>query len=157
VGRRMGYDEGVATSGGITRSPGGSEIWIGREGGDDMIAASLSILILLGLAAGPDAEALIARLGSSRYAEREEAAAALAKIGRDALPALKKAVDSRDPEVRARASALIDRIDSELLTRPTRVTLDFQDRPLDEIARALSERCGVAILLEPEDAPMWKE
>src|SRR4051794_5499966 len=98
-----------------------------------MTAAHLLLLLLPGLAASPtdDASALIARLGASKYAVREEAAVALEKLGPEAVPALREALESRDPEVRTRAGLLLAKIDSDLMTRPTQVELDFQDRPLD--------------------------
>jgi hypothetical protein len=100
---------------------------------------------------GPDPTALVARLGSSRFSEREEAAHALEELGRDALPPLRAARSARDPEVRARATNLLDRIESALLVQPTQIQLDFQDRPLPEVVRAIGERTGMAPLLDPDD------
>src|SRR5690348_11567137 len=103
----------------------------------------MGVALLLGLvcgvaAAGPDAEAgpdpatLVERLGAPRYAEREEAAKALERSGAAAVPALRAARKARDPEVRARAAALLERIESGLMVRPTTVRLDYRDRPLNE-------------------------
>src|SRR5262249_28798236 len=71
-------------------------------------------------------------------------------LGRQALPALRAAHDSRDPEVRSRASALIARIENALLTQPTLVALDFDDRPLKEVVREVGERSGIKLALTPE-------
>src|SRR5436305_12388948 len=119
-------------------------------------------LLLLALAlspeAGPDAEpaALVERLGSARYADRERAARDLEARGRAALPALRAARGARDPEVRARAAALVERIESGLLTRPTLVRLDYRDRPLADVARDLSEQTGMTVAyatdLNPDSA-----
>ena len=126
-----------------------------------MTAACLTLAALLGLAAdagpGPDPSALVGRLGSPRFAEREQAADALQALGPDALPALRAGRQARDPEVRARAAALLDRIESALMVRPTLVALDFRDRPLADVAAALGERAGVRLVLQPENANVpWK-
>jgi hypothetical protein len=126
------------------------------EGGRMMFIANLLVLVALGLADQPDPTALVEQLGSGRYARREAAAAALEKLGSDALPALREALASKDPEVRSRAAVLIEKIDSELLTRPTLIKLDFSDVALSDIAQKLSAESGISILLEPVNHPMWK-
>ena len=50
-------------------------------------------------------------------ADREAAATALEKLSTEALPALRLAVNSRDQEVRSRAQALLEKIDSDLMTQ----------------------------------------
>jgi hypothetical protein len=122
-----------------------------------MTFANVTMLIVLGLAEPKgDASALVAQLGSARYAEREAAALALEKLGRDALPALRAALDSRDLEVRTRSANLLEKIDSDLLTRPTMITLDFDNRPLDEVAKSIGDQYGIALVLQPENDPSWK-
>jgi hypothetical protein len=128
-----------------------------------MIGVPLMMLALLaadgpapgpaGGGAGGDAAGLVARLGAPRYADREEAAKALEALGREAIPALKAARDAADPEVRSRATLLRGKIESALMVRPTVVRLDFEDRPLPEVVRALGERAGVPMLLLPENNP----
>lgn len=118
-----------------------------------MFGAQLAFLVLLGQVAAPNPNLLVARLGSGRYAERQAAANALERIGRNALPALRSARDSRDPEVRTRVAALISRIEGTLLTQPTMVTLDFQDRPLAEVVQEFGARCGIKMVLAPEPLP----
>lgn len=123
-----------------------------------MTVASLTVLVLLGLEAGPGADpsALVAKLGSSRYADREAAATALEKLSSEALPALRLAVNSHDQEVRSRAQALLEKIDSDLMTRPTMVKLDFDDQPLAVVLKAVSEQCGITLVLEPEGLTVGK-
>jgi hypothetical protein len=115
-----------------------------------MIGANLVMLAVLGQALPTNPTDLVARLGSARYAEREAAAEALERLGRQALPALRAAHDARDAEVRSRASALITRVENALLTRPTLVALDFDDRPLKEVVREVGERSGIELALTPE-------
>jgi hypothetical protein len=109
----------------------------------------LALILAAALGSPNDAASLVAGLGSPRYADREAAARALQALGRDALPALRAARDTRDAEVRVRAAALAERIEAELMVRPTLVRLDFQDRPLIEIADELGRRAGMPIVLDP--------
>jgi hypothetical protein len=124
-----------------------------------MLVANVLAAIVLALATGTDGEsaadpsALVARLGSARYADRERAAAALESFGRAALPALRAAREAREPEIRARATGLIQTIEGELLTRPTRVRLEFRETPVVEAIRSFSQQCGFRIVLAPENSP----
>jgi hypothetical protein len=125
-----------------------------------MLAAPIVGMIILGqlVTGGTDAEAstLAQQLGSSRYKEREAAGKALCELGRTALPALRAARGARDPEVRSRASALIQKIEATVLTEATRVRLDFDDAPLVEVAKSLSQQLGARIALYPEELPRWR-
>lgn len=118
-----------------------------------MTVASLAIIVLLGQAPAPDPSELVAQLGSRHYAEREAAGDALVQLGREALPALHSARSARDLEIRTRASALVKRIEGNLLTQPTLITLNFQDRPLPEVLKAVGEQAGVKLNPVPEDDP----
>jgi len=124
-----------------------------------MTAACLTMAALLGLAGGPDADpsALVERLGSPRFADREHAAAALQALGPDALAALRAGRRARDAEVRARVATLLDLIESSLMVRPTVVTLDFRHRPLVAVARELGARARVRRVLPPLNANLWKD
>ena len=68
-----------------------------------MIGANLIVLALMGQPAEPprDPAALLEKLGSARNAERE-AMKSLEGLGSKALPALRAASRSKDPEVRGR-------------------------------------------------------
>jgi hypothetical protein len=112
-----------------------------------MSAASLAIIVLMGQAPEPDPSAFVAQLGSRRYAEREAAARSLEQLGGQALPALRLARSSRDLEIRTRAEYLVHRIEGALLTQPTWITLDFQNRPLSEVLKAIGERAGTQLTL----------
>jgi hypothetical protein len=119
---------------------------------------ALIVAGMLGVAAdaGADAAAWVAKLGAARFADREEATRALEQAGRSALPALRAAREAKDPEVRARSAALLDKIESLLMVRPTLVQLDFRERPVTEVVRALGERSGIPVTLLPENSPMWR-
>jgi hypothetical protein len=122
-----------------------------------MFAAQLVMAGILGLAAGPDEPSvLVERLGAPRYAEREAATRALEALGREAIPALRQARRSDDPEVRSRAAGLLGRIEAAAMIRPTLVQLDFRDRPIAEVVKTLSDRTGVPMVLVPENNPQWQ-
>ncbi len=61
---------------------------------------------------------LVRQLGSPAYPEREDAAVRLARLGREAVPALREGLRHGDPEVRRRCE--------ELLPRAQRSDLDIQ-------------------------------
>src|SRR5271154_3766891 len=155
----MGYDGD--TPGSIrtrSRSRTGVDSAITRmvlSGGAMMLGANLALVLLLGQVPAADPAALVERLGSPRYADREEAAGALERLGREALAALRAARDDRDPEIRTRTDALLNKIEGALLTQPPLVTLDFQDRPLPEVVKALSASTGIKLGLIPENSPSW--
>jgi hypothetical protein len=123
-----------------------------------MLGAKLWLLVLIGQVPGGQADptALVAQLGSGRYAEREAAGKTLEQLGRPALSALRAVRDSRDPEIRNRAFNLIQKIEGALLTQPSRVRLDFDNAPLTEIVKSLSQQTGFKVVLYPENFAKWK-
>lgn len=58
----------------------------------------------------PKHEDLVRRLSHESIEERARAAGELLALGEEALPALRKAAESRDPEVRSQALSIIDRL-----------------------------------------------
>lgn len=121
-----------------------------------MITASLALALALGLGAEADSADLVRQLGAARAAEREAAASALERLGREALPVLRVATDSRNPLVRDRAAALIRTIEGTSLVDPTRITLDFEERPLSEVVEAIAAQAHLRLALEPEDDGAWR-
>jgi len=113
-----------------------------------MLGANLLVLILLGQTSGSqlDPAALVEKMGSASYAERE-AAKALESLGIKALPALRSALKSKDAEVRLRARTMINKIEGDLLVQETLVRLDFKDATLDEIFKTLSKQAGFTVSL----------
>jgi hypothetical protein len=120
-----------------------------------MTGSTLVMLVVLGQFPAADPDSLIPRLGAPRYADREDAASALVRLGRRALPALRSARDDKDPEVRTRAISLINKIEGSLLTQPTMISLDVDDRPLPEVIKTVSEQAGVSLVLIPDNSPLW--
>jgi hypothetical protein len=122
-----------------------------------MMSASLLYLVLLAQTPeqSPDPAALIEKMGSASYAERE-AAKSLESLGKKALPALRAALKSKDAEVRSRAKATIKKIEGNLLLEATMVCVDFEDAPLEDAVASLSKQSGFEIALGqtmPDEKP----
>jgi hypothetical protein len=83
------------------------------------LALMLSLApVVAGSSNDADIDRLVKQLGSDKFKEREAASSALTKVGKPALPALKKAAtESADAEVRSRAAGLILTI-RDALIRP---------------------------------------
>lgn len=142
-----------------------------------MDVAVLIVLVVLGQTTEParDSAALVEKLGSPSYAERE-ATKSLEDLGAKALPALRTKLKAKDLEVRNRARALIKKIEGNLLIQESLVRLDFKDATLDEIVKSLSKQAGFTVglggmgprqmatnlgarrltLLESQPVPFWK-
>ena len=98
----------------------------------------------------PTIEDLVGRLGDSSYVARENASRMLAGRGAAALPALRGALGSEDPEVRRRAEVLIDEIARASVSSPTTSPSQSQlrRRPL---GRVLSDDPSIDRLFERLD------
>ncbi len=107
------------------------------------------LLVAVGLVLGTesDPETLVARLGSPRFVEREEAAKALLALGTDALKVLRAARSDQDPEIQNRAEGLIRSIELDLLTRPTLVRLRLNNRRLSEVLEDLGRQTHLDLAL----------
>ena len=101
--------------------------------------------------------ALIAELGSPRFAQREAAEIALGRLGRAALPALRSVLTSRDPEIRTRATVLMNKIEGTLLVEPTLIDFDFQDVPLADVLTAINQQSGLKLVLNPPIPAVWAD
>jgi hypothetical protein len=98
-----------------------------------MTGISLVLVALSGQAPAQDAGELVRQLGSTRYAEREASSAALEAIGLAALPALREAGASKDPEVRRRVAAIVAKIECRELKEAWPIRLDVADQPLNSV------------------------
>jgi WD40 repeat protein len=89
-----------------------------------LLHAGLLVLVQLGNCGGradqpagrsnDDIAKLVRQLGSSRFADREQAAIELSAIGKDALPALRDASNAADAEVARRAKGVLESIEKRL-------------------------------------------
>jgi hypothetical protein len=95
---------------------------------------------------------LVAKLGSKDFHEREAATRALAIMGQPALPELRLALASKDPEVQRRASSLVEAIErreeTARLLAPRTVRIHAVDKPLSAVAADLSRDSGFTVLID---------
>jgi len=107
---------------------------------------------------GPEGPAaLVGRLGSAKFAEREAAASALRALGREALSALRGAREDGDAEVKARSVALLDQLEAELLVGPTMIRLDGKSRTVAATFAEVARQGRLSLNLMPENSPIWAE
>ncbi len=118
-----------------------------------MLGLILAAALVCEAPSRPGPSTLVDRLGSASYKDRSWAEAELARLGREALPALSAGKRSNDAEVRARSLALVARIENESLLQPTSIRLDFRDVPLDEALAEVNRRGGLNLSLTPEERP----
>lgn len=109
--------------GAIYVSGGGDDAWPKKADAvepatdDDKKADEVIKRLLTGAPAELSAEAraavekLIADFGSDNFQKRDAASTAAAELGREALPLLRKAAESKDPEVAERARAAISAVE----------------------------------------------
>ncbi len=93
-------------------------------------------------------EQLIEQLGSPEFREREAASKALAECGVEVLPALQKASNHADPEVRRRVADLLPGAEKAVALAPTRVSLNLTRRPIREAVAEIARQTGYPIKVE---------
>jgi hypothetical protein len=115
--------------------------------------ACLALILMCGgaLAAEPKPTkpipTLIEQLGDKDYAAREAAEKAIMAVGSEALPALRKAADHDDPEVRRRVARLIPYLERERVVAPKHVSLSLAAATPAEAFESLAKQTGYRIFL----------
>ena len=105
-----------------------------------MLAVGLALcLALVAENTTTDVNNLVDQLGAPRFKAREAAEQSLFKLGKTALPALRAAQNSKDLEIKTRA------------TLPTYVKLDLNDVTLGEALEELSQQSGSNVALNPDE------
>jgi hypothetical protein len=119
-----------------------------------LAAALLAALVLPAPAADPPTpvEKLVEQLGSPSFPTRERATKALRERGPAALPAVRKAMESKDEEVRKRAESLIPGLEIEDALLPKRVTLKVTDAPIGSVIGEVEKQTGMKVQLPPQDS-----
>src|SRR6478672_1718576 len=117
----------------------------------------LCILALFAGTAGaadepPPVAKLIEQLGSPSFPVRERAVKQLRERGPAALPALRKAMESKDEEVRKRAESLIPPLEIEEALLPKRVTLKVTDAPIGTVIGEVEKQTGMKVQLPLKDS-----
>ena len=91
--------------------------------------------------------ALIEQLGDKDYEKREAAEKAIVAIGPETLPALRKAAEHDDPEVRRRVARLIPYLERERVVAPKRVSFAFASTTPAEAFESLAKQTGYRMFL----------
>ncbi|OWK35909.1 hypothetical protein [Fimbriiglobus ruber] len=132
-------------------------VLLGAVGGVGLaLVASPSAPAAPDAAPAPTIESLIDKLGADGYTDREAAARELATRGTAALAALQRAATHPDPETRARAAAIAERLrraaDAEKLIDPKLVHLDHTNVPLATVVADLRAKTGIPLVLDAKIA-----
>ena len=97
-------------------------------------------------------------LGCDDYAQRERAIKALEARGLDALPALREACKHPDAEVRRSVAELLDRIESQALSRrylqPRRLSLNLGNTTVSQALAELARQIGAPVQITGNRAPL---
>ncbi len=97
----------------------------------------------------PDYPALVGQLAADDYQVRERAGTALWKAGEAAIPDLKAALAKvADPEAARRLHVILDRLESNRLGEPRRVTLKVERKPAKEVFAELARQTGYKFRLD---------
>lgn len=99
---------------------------------------------------------LIEQLGDQDFKVREAAVRAIEKLGPEALPALRKAKDHPDPEVRRRVEKWIPEFETLEFVAPKLISMDVKDRPLHDVVKELAKQSGYKIEFAKEDGRLQK-
>lgn len=120
--------------------------------------------------AAPVGDAAIGRwveqLGDNDFRKRDEASQALRDAGARALPALRKAINHPDAEIRRRVNDLLPEIETAVLLAPKRVTFKMVNKPVKAAFDELIRQTGYQIeynVTDPnhaysfdfKDTPFW--
>jgi hypothetical protein len=112
-------------------------------------------------------EQLIEQLGDQDYRARDAAGKSLESLGSRALPALRKAREHEDPEVRRRVATLLRTLENAALLAPKRVTVNLTRKPIRQVMDELAKQTGYKIEmwggndqgmcdLKCENLPFWQ-
>lgn len=93
----------------------------------------------------PSVEQWIEQLGDKEFQKREAALKALQALGAQALPALVKARNHPDAEVRKRLAELIPALETAVALAPKLVTLQVEKKTLRQVIDELTKQTGYKI------------
>ncbi len=120
------------------------------------VLAALLVTLPLVAADPPSIDKLVEQLGSPSFPTRERATKALRDRGPEALPALRKALESKDEEVRKRAEGLIPPLEIEEALLPKKVTFKAADSPLWEVLGQFEKQTGYKVTVSGTDVAVPK-
>jgi hypothetical protein len=90
-------------------------------------------------------EPLVEQLGDGDYRKRDEAAQLLRAQGLAALPALRKALNHPDLEVRRRVQELIPAVEVAAIISPRRINYKAAGKPLTEVFNEINKQTGLKV------------
>ena len=97
-------------------------------------------------------EAFIVQLGASVRMDRDLAARELMSIGAPALPALERARNSPDAEIRRRAGEIVDHLRAEIACAATLLDLKWKKIPIRLAVEDLAKKTGLPLKLNVPNA-----
>ena len=97
----------------------------------------------------PSPERLVEQLGAPDFAARERATEALRALGPAALPAVRRATTSANPEARRRALQLLPGLLAQIALAPRRVAFEQKPATLAEALDVLKRQTGYAVTAAP--------
>jgi hypothetical protein len=100
---------------------------------------------------------LVDQLGSPDFRTRQEANKTLVAQGAAVLPALRKALNHPDFEVRRRLEQIITQVEEAAALAPKTVSLHLKHRPVKEALEQLSRQTGYKLILLQENPERDKE
>lgn len=105
---------------------------------------------LMVVAQDDDIGRLVESLRDDSVETRHEAVKSLVKLGAKAVPALKKAVESGDAEIRIQASAALKEIERDIrlavvLKEIKPLDVDFRDAPLADVFKEIARQSGLTV------------
>lgn len=130
------------------------------------VAICFALFAFPALAADPPSiDKLIEQLGSRSFAERERATKALRERGPEALPAVRKALQSTDEEVRKRAESLVPALEIAEALLPKRITIKSEKMSVADALKEMAKQTGFkfgpaaadnrSLSLDLKDVPFW--
>lgn len=93
----------------------------------------------------PSHDELVRQLGDNDFRRRDAATDQLLAAGAAALPALRRALNHPDPEIRKRVGELVPTIETAALMSPKRVTLKVENKTLKMILDEVTRQTGFKI------------
>lgn len=101
-------------------------------------------------------EKLIQQLADRNFKVRQAAARAIQALGPEGLPALRKAKDHPDPEVRRRIAKWIPEFELAAAVAPKKVTLNLVNQPMSLAIEELARQTGYRVEFDRQDRRMQK-
>jgi len=121
-----------------------------------LLVAAAPLLLAADAVKEKSIEQLIEQLGDRKFQVREQAAKAIEALGPDALPALRKAKDHRDLDVRRRIEKWIPEFEAGAVVAAKRVTLKLTNQPLRKALEEVAMQTGYKLQFDAKASQLQK-